>query len=184
MALILASQSPRRRELLQWIRRDFIVRPPQFEESAVTEANPQALAERLAAGKAHAVLAEPGDTVIGCDTVVVFRGEVFGKPAGRADARRMLLALSGQTHEVLSGVCVRSPAGERVFSCCTQVTFYPLSPEEVEAYLDTGEPFDKAGAYGIQGYGALLVKGIAGDYSNVVGLPIAPLSRVLRELGV
>ena len=187
--LILASQSPRRAELMKLITDDFRILPSGFDESGVREEDPVLLVRRLAACKAAFTAPEPGDCVIGCDTVVVLDGRVFGKPKGREDAYAMLRALSGRRHTVLSGVCVRK-AGEdgrglweRSFECATEVEFYPLSDEEIERYLDTGEPFDKAGAYGIQGKGGLLVRGISGDYNNVVGLPVAGLARLLHETG-
>lgn len=127
--------------------------------------------------------------VIGGDTIVVSPdGEVMGKPTCRADAARMLRQLSGCTHRVITAVTVMAWSGsqllERVFSVGTEVRFYPLADSEIERYLDTGEPFDKAGSYGIQGYGGLLVEQIAGDYNNVVGLPVARLMRELREMGL
>ena len=123
----------------------------------------------------------PESLIIGCDTVVLLGDEIMGKPKDREDAHRMLRALSGQTHSVLTGCSLYYGKQTTVFTTETLVTFYPLSDAEIEAYLDTGEPFDKAGAYGIQGKGSLLVKEIEGDYFNVVGLPVAGLSRQLKQ---
>lgn len=184
MALILASQSPRRRELLKLITEDFLVRPSDFDEDLVEEKDPAELVKLLAREKARSVEYTPEDVVIGCDTVVALDGRVFGKPADREVAREMLRQLSGKTHIVLSGVCVIAKGREISFVTETKVTFYPLTEEEIEAYLDTGEPFDKAGAYGIQGKGGLLVREIWGDYNNVVGLPVASLAKILRKMDI
>lgn len=180
--LILASQSPRRRELIRMITPDFIVRPFEFDERQVTEDDPERLVQLLAAGKAASVLAGAEDIVVGCDTVVVLDGVIFGKPVDSADAKRMLRALSGREHTVISGVCVLHQGKSECFACKTKVRFYPLTKDEITRYVASGEPMDKAGSYGIQGRGALLVQAIDGDYFNVVGLPVAELARVLRRL--
>lgn len=139
--------------------------------------------EELARRKAKAVAAlHPRDTVIGADTVVALGGVIYGKPTDEADAARMLQILAGTEHTVYTGVAVVFPAGERVFSKGTAVRFRPLSGEEIAAYVATGEPMDKAGAYGIQGRGALLVEGIRGDFYNVMGLPVCRLSEILNEI--
>lgn len=186
----LASRSPRRKELLSFITEDFTVKVSHFDEEPLMKnagsMTPEELVKELSAGKAGAVFAElgcPNDgLVIGGDTVVVSPdGEIFGIPKDREDAARMLESLGGRVHQVTTGVTILGKKGKRSFAVTTQVEFYPLSPEEIRGYLDTGEPFDKAGAYGIQGYGSLLVKGISGSYDNVVGLPAAEL---LRELAV
>lgn len=182
--LILASQSPRRRELMRLISADFIVRPSDFDESAVAESDPITLVRRLARGKAAAVEHAPEDIVIGCDTVVTLDGKIFGKPHSREDARRMMETLSGRTHSVITGVCVLLGDSVRQFECETRVTFYPLTVGEIESYISTDEPYDKAGGYGIQERGGLFVERIEGDYSNVVGLPVAGLYRLLRSIGV
>ena len=187
--LVLASRSPRRQELLRMITGNFRVEVSHFDESplmADKSLAPDKLVEALSAGKAGAVLQNTGlpenAVVIGGDTVVVSpAGEIFGIPSGREDARRMISALAGKTHRVLTGMTICSREKSRSFSVCTEVEFYPLSPEQIDWYLDTGEPFDKAGAYGIQGYGSLLVKGIRGSYDNVVGLPTAVLWRELQD---
>lgn len=180
--LILASSSPRRRELLSRVGADFTVIPAMTDEGGVETLSPARAVETLAERKALAVfITHPGDVVIGADTVVSLDGKIFGKPADASAARKMLSALSGRSHEVVSGVCVIASGRRNVFSVRTAVRFRRLSPALIERYLATGEPFDKAGAYGIQGFGALLVEGIEGDYCNVVGLPLSALARVLEE---
>ena len=180
MSVILASGSPRRKELLHMVTDDFIVHPVDADETLPGGMPVEMAAAFLADRKAAACAAIFPDTVvIGCDTVVVLEDTIMGKPRDREDARRMLRALSGETHTVMTGVSLYLGRQTTVFTSETQVTFYPLTDAEVEAYLDTGEPFDKAGAYGIQGKGALLVQRIEGDYFNVVGLPVAALSRQL-----
>jgi len=186
--VILASQSPRRRQLMEEAGYTFDCVPSSFDEAGVEAATAEELVRTLALGKAAAVGALPGnedEVVIGSDTVVVLEGRVLGKPADEADARAMLAALSGATHQVVTAVSVLRGTRElRTFAETCDVTFYELSPAEIDAYVATGEPLDKAGAYGIQGLGRTLVKGICGDYYTVVGLPIARLVRELRELGV
>ena len=179
--MILASQSPRRIELMRDAGFDVQVIPADIDESARPGEGPFELVERLARAKAEAVSsahAAPGETVVAADTIVALDGELLGKPADEADARRMLRALSGKTHQVATGVCIAH--GERIdsFVDITDVTFYELSDAEIDAYVATGEPMDKAGAYGIQGtYGRMLVERIDGDFYNVVGLPIAKVVR-------
>lgn len=180
--LILASQSPRRIELMRLITPDFEVRPSHFDEGGVTADTPAGLASALALGKARAAGALPEDIVIGCDTVVACGGRVFGKPKTRGEARRMLTALSGGVHSVVTGVCVLHRGGTERFTCETEVTFFPLREEEIEAYIRTDEPYDKAGGYGIQGRGGLFAERIDGDYYNVVGMPLSRLYRVLRQI--
>ena len=187
MALILASQSPRRRELLgQMGLTGFIIRPAVGEEKADPNLSPDRLVEALSAQKGLEVAAvsDPGDLVIAADTVVAVDGQVLGKPRDRGDALRMLAALSGRAHTVYTGVTLCRDGAVLTQHEATQVRFRTLTPAEMEAYVDTGEPMDKAGAYGIQGYGALLVEGIEGDYSNVVGLPVCRLGRMLARFGV
>ena len=123
----------------------------------------------------------PEDTVISADTIVVLDGKILGKPKDEEDAFRMLSSLSGRTHEVFTGVCVLHSGRRLIFAERTEVSFFPLSEDEIRAYIATGEPADKAGAYGIQGKGCTLVKAISGDYNNVVGLPVAGLNRLLKE---
>ena len=149
--LILASQSPRRKELLSLYTTDFTVCVSDFDEDAVTADSPARLVEQLARGKCLAVAKEhPGAVVLGCDTVVDVNGEVFGKPHSPDDARRMLRALSGATHYVHTGVCVSDGTRTESFVDTCKVTFFPLSEEEIERYAATEEPYDKAGAYAIQ----------------------------------
>ena len=182
---ILASRSPRRQELLKLVIPVFSVVPSQFDEKALMkqELPPEELVLALSFGKAKEVF-ENGNqdaVVIGGDTVVVSPGNtVFGIPENREDAYRMLFALSGKTHRVLTGVTIYGQTN-RFFACSTEVEFFPLSEHDINEYLDTGESFDKAGAYGIQGYGSTLVKEIRGDYFNVVGFPIAQFKRQLRD---
>lgn len=182
--LILASASPRRQELLRLITDDFKVVPANIEE--ITEKNipldrvPQVLAEKKAA---HVSALHPNDLVIGCDTGVFIDHHMIGKPGSNSSAFEMLRLLSGRTHRVITGCALCLNGETTAFSVTTEVEFYPLSDDEIRAYIATGEPRDKAGAYGIQGKGSLLVKGIRGDYFNVVGLPVAALSRALRQIG-
>lgn len=185
MKIILASGSPRRKELLTNMGiRSFSVVKTDFDESTVRADDPAALVEALSAGKAASVPAGRGDLLIAADTVVALDGTILGKPADRADAVRMLTALSGRTHQVYTGVTVRRDDHAVTFHQVTKVTFRPLTREEIDAYVSTGEPMDKAGAYGIQALGSLLVEGIEGDYFNVMGLPICRLGQVLGQFGV
>lgn len=185
--MILASQSPRRRQILQEAGFSFRTIPPAFDEDQISADTPEALVAQLAAGKASDVCnqAMPGEAVVGSDTVVVLDGNVLGKPKDAADACHMLQRLSGRAHEVMTGVSIWRDSQEiGGFVEKTAVTFWDLSPARIDAYVASGEPLDKAGAYGIQGYGRLLVKGIEGDFYNVVGLPIARLARELHRLGI
>ena len=185
--MILASQSPRRRQLLEEAGYTFACVPANIDERAVAREDPAALVGALARAKAGAVAAQaaPGEAVIGSDTVVVLGDQVLGKPADDADARRMLHALSGATHRVLTGVSVQRDANELAnFVEEARVTFWELEDAEIDAYVASGEPLDKAGAYGIQGRGRLLVRRIEGDYYAIVGLPIARLARTLRALDI
>ena len=187
MDIILASGSPRRRELLHTLGLSgFRVECADFDEHSVGEAPPEELVRLLSAGKARAGAEKAGEDclVIAADTVVALDGKVLGKPAGDADARRMLSALSGRTHRVYTGVTVRRGGREDTRCVCTDVTFRALSEEEIGLYIRTGEGADKAGAYGIQGYGSQLVEGIRGDYFNVMGLPLCTLAHMLRGFGV
>ena len=186
MDIILASQSPRRRELLERMGLPFRIITPDIDEHMERELPPGELVAAISAEKAGAVAAQagPGAVVIAADTVVALDGAVLGKPAGEADAARMLSALAGRTHHVYTGLTVLRGERVRTVSEETAVTFRPLTEREITAYVRTGEPLDKAGAYGIQGYGALLVEGIQGDYYNVMGLPVCRLGLLLGELGV
>ena len=188
MRIILASGSPRRKELMRLAELEFEVIPADCEEIIDTESAREAV-QSLAHQKALWVAGKekdshPADTlVIGADTVVALDDVILGKPADKEDAFRMLKTLSGREHEVYTGVSIIS-LDRRIddsFVACTKVKFYPLTDKEIEEYIATGEPFDKAGAYGIQGKGGLLVEGVYGDYNNVVGLPIAELVRRLKK---
>lgn len=183
--LILASQSPRRRELLGLITEDFLVRPTGCDEAFCCP-DPAEHARQLALRKCAAAVetASPDDCVIAADTVVFLEGVLLEKPATPADAKAMLRRLSGHTHTVCTGVAVAYRGKTRSFVERTAVTFHDLPDQLIDWYVSTGEPMDKAGAYGIQGKGALLVKGIQGDYANVVGLPVSPLFRLLLDMGV
>ena len=186
MQLILASQSPRRRELLtQMGFSDFIIRPAQGDEVIDPALTPGQLVEALSRQKAAEVAqTAPDAIVIAADTVVTADGRVLGKPQNHEDAAAMLRFLSGRTHTVYTGVTVCQNAQCSTQHEATQVRFRPLTQEEISAYIASREPMDKAGAYGIQGLGALLVEGIEGDYFNVVGLPICRLGRMLAEFGI
>ena len=191
--MILASQSPRRRELLSEAGFDLDIRPADIDEARLPGESPVELVARLAAGKAEAARAaldaSPADgLLVAADTIVWMGDEALGKPEGPEDAARMLRELSGRTHHVSTGVCVLrlagdgSAAAQASFVETTDVTFWELTDAEIAAYVSTGEPLDKAGAYGIQGAGRLLVEKIDGDYSNVVGLPVARLVREVTRL--
>ena len=187
MAVILASQSPRRRELLERMGiSDFLIRPAQGEEIFDPSLTPAQLVEVLSRQKAEEISAGAGpeDIVIAADTVVSVDGRVLGKPGDEAEAAEMLAALSGREHTVYTGVTVCR--GDQILTQheATAVRFRPLTDQEIDAYIATGEPMDKAGSYGIQGRGALLVEGISGDYFNVVGLPVCRLGRMLTQFGV
>lgn len=187
MEIILASGSPRRRELLERMGvRDFTVVTSDVDESLEEGLSPAEQVQRLSRLKADAVAAEaePGALIIAADTVVALDGTILGKPADPSDAFRMLSALSGVRHQVYTGVTVRQDDKVLTRHEVTSVDFLPLEPEEVELYIATGECMDKAGAYGIQGYGCLLVEGISGDYFNVVGLPVCRLGKILARFGV
>lgn len=184
MAVILASASPRRQQLLDQIGCCYVVSISDVIEDNGLDILPRELAVHQARAKALAVARSPGDVVIGADTIVVVDGAVFGKPADDADARRMLGLLSGREHQVITGVAV--VAGEQVWSDWqeTAVKFRVLTAGEIERYVMSGEAADKAGAYAIQGLGALLIDSISGCYSNVVGLPLVTLNRLLTQAGV
>ena len=187
MEIILASQSPRRRELLERMGiREFRVVASAADETADPALSPVELVETLSRRKALTVQAQEGTDaiILAADTVVTLDGAVLGKPADEAAARQMLSALSGRRHQVYTGLTVLRGQEAYTEHEMTEVTFRALSQTEVEAYIATGEPMDKAGAYGIQGYGALLVEGISGDYYNVMGLPVCRLGRILAGMGV
>ncbi|MBQ4643225.1 MAG: septum formation inhibitor Maf [Oscillospiraceae bacterium] len=177
---ILASGSPRRKELLSLIIPEYEVLVSGCEEFVSKGTPAEKVPAILAEQKALAVAKlRPDDTVIGSDTVVVLGGEIFGKPKDKDHAHAMLRALSGKKHFVYTGVAVAEKGEVRSFVQKTEVEFYELSDETIDRYIETGEPMDKAGAYGIQGKGSVLVKGISGDYFNVMGLPVAETARFL-----
>ncbi len=184
MKLILASKSPRRKELLSMITPDFSIAESDFDEKEVPVCEAEQYVQQLAKGKAthaDAPLTHDG-IIIGCDTVVVAPdGRIFGKPADEAEGYAMLRELSGNVHRVITGVCLHNKSKTITFAVTAYVTFYPLSDEEICDYLACGEYQDKAGAYGIQGKGGLLCEKIEGDYFNIVGLPVARLSRELKS---
>ena len=182
--IILASSSPRRRDLLDLIGIAHEVRPADVDETMVGGESPAQYAERLAREKAEALAGEGNDVVIGADTVVVIDGRVLGKPVNEQQAAAMLESLGGRTHTVLTAIAVAADGVTSSGVEEVQVTFRPLTLEEIESYVATGEPMDKAGAYGIQGYGATIVERIEGDYFAVMGLPIVRLVRLLKERGI
>ena len=176
--VILASKSPRRNELLKHITEDFTVIPSNCDETLPEEVGVFEVPEFLSVKKALDVAKNNPDAfVIGCDTVVIINGKILGKPKNNEEAFEMLCTLSGNTHTVVSGVCLCFKGKTMSFSQRTNVTFYPLTEQDILKYLATGSPLDKAGAYGIQDMAALFVDSIEGDYYNVVGFPIAKLKR-------
>lgn len=182
MKIILASQSPRRRELLSLITEQFEVIPPIGEEHCPATTPLYERPLLLARQKAEEISAQyPSDIVISADTAVFCDDKMLGKPQDENEAREMLFSLSGKTHKVITGCVIRCGKKEDAFSVTTEVEFYPLDRETVDWYIKTNECFDKAGAYGIQGKGSLLVKSIKGDYFNVVGLPVAELNFRLKK---
>lgn len=193
--MILASQSPRRIELMREAGYNIRVIPADIDETPFDGEAPLTLVERLARAKAAAVAAEhaePNELTVAADTIVTFDGKILGKPANGDEARAMLHELSGRTHQVATGVCIVK-AGDAAaphaaeslsFVDVTDVTFYELTEEQIEHYVASGEPMDKAGAYGIQGRGCVLVEGIDGNYHNVVGLPTCLLAGMLRQVGI
>ena len=187
MRVILASGSPRRKELLEMLKVENLeIIPAKGEEKNHPELSPDALVCELSRCKAAEIapVHEPDTVTIGADTIVVLDGEVLGKPRDEEDAARMLRSLSGRSHTVYTGVTVIR--GETVISRAerTEVRFRPLTEEEISRYIATGEPMDKAGAYGAQGYASLFVEGLQGDFFNVMGLPLCLLGIMLKELGV
>lgn len=200
MTLVLASASPRRKALLEQIGVDFVVRVSQVIEDNDQQLSPRKLVVLQARQKAEAVAHEwfnesaanaRQDVVIGADTIVVVDGQVYGKPRDGQDAFRMLTELSGRSHQVITGVAVIKQSKSScqkwtsfTASVMTNVTFCHLRPETIQSYIATGEPFDKAGAYAIQGKGILFVEKISGDYTNVVGLPLTTLATLLTKVGV
>ena len=181
--VILASASPRRRELLTLVGIPHEVRPADIDETYLAGEVPRDHALRLAREKAERIR-EPDAVVIGSDTIVVVDGEVLGKPASDEDALRMLRRLSGRSHTVITAVAVAWKGRIAADAETVEVTFHPLSDDEIRGYIATREPMDKAGAYGIQGFGATIVARVDGDYFAVMGLPLQRMVQLLRELGL
>lgn len=182
MQLILASQSPRRKELMGLFRTPFVIRVADIDETMDPLKPPSQEVARVSKAKALAVEHGPEDVVIAADTIVVCDGQVLGKPTDEADAYRMLQLLSGRDHQVMTGLTVLR--GNQCISCTeiTQIHFRELSRGEILSYIATGEPMDKAGSYGIQGGAALFAEKMNGDYYNVMGLPVCRLGQILRQL--
>ena len=184
MRLILASGSPRRKELLGLFGVPFTVHPADIDETMDPAWSAFDEVARLSREKALAVPREKDDLVIAADTIVVCEGKVLGKPHSTKEAREMLTLLSGRDHQVMTGCTVLRGSIAETFTEVTDLHFRPLSRKEIDRYIATGEPMDKAGAYGIQGRGALFVAHLDGDYFNVMGLPLCRLGQLLNELGV
>lgn len=186
MSLILASASPRRAELLQQIAVPFSVSPQALDESALPDEKPADYVLRLAQAKAEQcwALSDKAVPALGADTIVTIDGDLLGKPEGREAAIEMLLRLSGQTHEVMTGVAIVAEGVSEVVLSRSELRFCTISPAQAAAYWETGEPADKAGGYGIQGRGALFVEHLQGSYSAVVGLPLYETAQLLRLVGL
>lgn len=186
MGIILASGSPRRKQILEMLQMDFAVIPAKGEEVIPHGAGPEETVKALSEQKAANVAAgcSEDDVIIAADTIVWNNDQILGKPRDEQEAARMLSALSGNTHTVYTGVTVRK--GDKVITAAeqTDVKFRKLSGREIDAYIATGDPMDKAGAYGIQGFACLFVESIQGDFFNVMGLPVCRLGKMLKELGV
>ena len=180
--LVLASQSPRRAEILRNAGIAFTVRVAGVDESPREDERPIDYVERLAEAKASAIEAAPDEVVLGADTTVVINGEMLGKPADEADARRMLGKLAGRRHEVITGICLKRGEDCVTDSAVTEVWFASMTEDEIDEYAASGEPLDKAGAYAIQGLASKFIEKINGCYFNVVGLPIAMVYGHLRYL--
>jgi septum formation protein len=185
--IILASASPRRKELLELICLQFKVDPGDYKEDMNLKLSPHELARALSLEKAKSVAGKYNNAIIiAADTFVIIRGQTLGKPHTEEEARRMLVLLDGSTHSVITGFTILdTDTGKKISrSVETKVTFKKLTEKEIDAYVKTKEPLDKAGAYAIQGLGSILVKRIEGDYFNVIGLPLCPLVECLREFGI
>lgn len=183
--LILASGSPRRREILTMLGYRYEVSPAKTDETLKDGSPPEAAAAELSRRKAEAVAKKhPADVVLGADTLVYSDGVLLGKPAGEKDAAKMLAFLSGKTHKVYTGVTIAGECRSKTWVTVSDVTFRALTEEEIAAYVATGEPMDKAGAYAVQGRGSAFVKGICGDFFSVMGLPSASVVEALKEFGI
>ncbi len=183
LKVVLASASPRRKELLSLIFNEYDIRPADCDEALPEGIKAQEAVEYLSLikNKATVEICDENSLVISADTVVAVEGEILGKPQDKEDARRMISLLSGREHQVFTGVTLSLKGNFKTFSEKTDVVFYKLTDKEIEDYISTDEPYDKAGAYGIQGKAGLLVKAVNGDYYNVVGLPVARLKREITE---
>ncbi len=183
MSVILASASPRRRELMSLITNDFTVKTSDVDEGGITAASPELLVQALARAKGGEVAKScPGDIVIASDTVVAVDGRVLGKPHSKEEAREMLRLLSGRTHAVHTGVCILKDGKADCFCDTCLVTFAPIEAEDLEAYIATDEPYDKAGAYAVQGHAALWLTRLEGNYYTVMGFPVSRVAEALRAL--
>ena len=182
MNLILASQSPRRRELMGLFSIPFLVRAADIDETMDPALRPYDEVARVSRRKAEATPREPDDVVVAADTIVVCQGRVLGKPREEAEARAMLRLLSGRDHQVMTGMTVLRGSRAVTVTEVTDLHFRPLSEGEIDAYVRSGEPMDKAGAYGIQGGGALFAEKMVGDYYNVMGLPVCRLWKILHDM--
>lgn len=181
MKLVLASKSPRRSEILKNAGFDFVIRTADADETIAEGTNPEDAVVMLAARKAMAVERAKDEVVLGADTIVVLDDKILGKPKDREDAFNMLRSLSGRVHSVFTGVCAISDKGSMTFAEETKVEFYPLTDEEINSYIDSNDCYDKAGAYGIQGLASKFIRGIKGDYFNVVGLPISSVYKKILK---
>ena len=185
--IILASASPRRRELLEKIGLKFEVEPSDYAEDLRSGLSPDELARVISLEKARSVASKHKNTVvIAADTFIVFRGKIMGKPGNEAEARKMLMMLSGKSHSVITGFTILDTDENKILtkSVETVVHIKNLTSEEIETYVKSGEPLDKAGAYAIQGLGSVIVERIEGDYFNVIGLPLSALAEGLKEFGI
>jgi septum formation protein len=185
--IILASSSPRRKQILEQVGLKFTVEVSDYEENPIPGMSPSVFVETLSLGKAKAVAKNHNDAIIiGADTIVVLDNQILGKPKTKEDAMQMLKKLSGNTHAVFTGFTIIDTANKKTITnhVETKIRFKKLSKEEIAAYIETGEPMDKAGAYGVQDRGALFVEHIEGDYSSVMGLPILKIFEILKEFGI
>ena len=186
MAIILASKSPRRQELMHLLGLEFTIHTADIDETMNPALPPEQEVARVSGLKAAEIAktADADDVIVAADTIVVVDGAVLGKPKDKADAQRMLRLLSGRGHEVMTGLSVWHEGRLRQQVVKTRVHFRPMTDAEIAAYIATGEPMDKAGSYGIQGYGAIFIDHLEGDYFSVMGLPLCPLEHLLRGCGV
>jgi len=185
--IILASSSPRRKQILKQVGLDFVVEVSDYEEKSLPGVIPSEFVETLSLGKAKAVAKNHNNAIIiGADTIVVLDNQILGKPKTKEDAKEMLKKLSGNTHSVFTGFTIIDTKNKKTITnhVETKIKFKNLSDEEILGYVETGEPMDKAGAYGVQDRGALFVEHIEGDYSSVTGLPIVKIFEVLKTLGI